>query len=279
MWDEHWVSVYSVNFNGSFYEMWYDGFDKINTQTGYATSVDGINWVKSPDNPVIPVGELGYWDTWIARIPTVLEQDSVYKMWYYGHDYSRGNIGYATTSVYETITWDTATINKPHTKIRVGILNRIEYINVDSLAEILPGLQGVELADACNKLALAYSLNDHKKSLEYAEKALEISGKHDYPGGRAMALYSIGNSQYIMDDYSAALASQLAALWLFDSLGMLFEQGNLLAQIAGIHSYAGSNELACKYYQQSLDVFEQLNDTGFIVNSLIISSPWMSSNN
>jgi tetratricopeptide (TPR) repeat protein/predicted GH43/DUF377 family glycosyl hydrolase len=266
-WDEYWIDVYSVNFNGDYYEMWYDGFDKINTQTGYATSVDGVRWIKSPDNPVLRVGNLGYWDTWIARIPTVLSHDSVYKMWYYGHDYSRGNIGYATTSVDEARAWESATINKPQTKVKVKILNRTEYINVDSLAGILPGLQGIELANACNKLALAYSLSDNKKSLEFAERALEISDKQDYPGGRAMALYSIGNCQYIMDNYSEALASQLSALWLFDSLDMHFEHGNLLAQIAGIHSYAGSHDLACRYYQQALDVFQQLNDTDYIVNS------------
>lgn len=268
-WDEHWIGIYSVNFNGSYYEMWFDGFDKINTQTGYAKSVDGVNWIKSPDNPVIPVGELGYWDTWIARIPTVLSQDSIYKMWYYGHDYSRGNIGYATTSRKEVNSWDTATIDKPQTKVKVQILNRTEYINVDSLTEILPELSGIKLIDACNKLALAYSLNDNAKSLEFAEKALKLSEKENYPEGRAMALYSIGNSQYILDNYSDALASQLSALWLFDSLDMHFEHGNLLNQIAGIHSYAGSHDLACRYNKQALDVFKQLNDTGFIVNAVM----------
>jgi len=266
-WDEHWISVYCVNYNGSFYEMWYDGFDKINNQVGYATSMDGVNWIKSPDNPVLPVGNLGYWDTWIARIPTVVHLDSIYKMWYYGHDYSKGNIGYATTSIGEAGSWDTAKINKPQTKVKVQILNRAEYINVDSLNDILSELSGIELINACNKIALAYSLNDNKKSLELAEKALEMSEKENYPEGRAMALYSIGNSQYIMDNYSEALASQLSALWLFDSLDMQFEHGNLLAQIAGIHSYTGSHDLACRYYQQALEVFEQLNDTGLIINS------------
>ena len=267
-WDEHWVDIYSVNFNGSCYEMWYDGFDKINTQVGYATSVDGINWIKSSDNPVLQVGELGNWDTWIARIPTVVSHDSNYHMWYYGHDYSRGNIGYATTSVNEVSDWDTATINKPQTIFKVQILNRTEYINVDSLTNIMPELSGTELIDACNKLALAYSLNDNKKSLEFAEKALELSDKENFPEGRAMALYSIGNSQYILNNYADALASQLSALWLFDSLDMQFELGNLLSQIAGIHTYAGSHDLACRYYKQALDVFERLNDTGFIMNSL-----------
>ncbi len=267
-WDEYGISIYSVNFNGSCYEMWYDGFDKINTQVGYATSVDGVNWIKSSNNPVLEVGELGNWDTWIARMPTVVSNDSNYLMWYYGHDYSRGNIGYATTSVNEVKVWDTTTINKPQKIFKVQILNRTEYINVDSLTDILPVLSGIELIDACNKLALAFSLNDSKKSLEFAEKALKLSDKENFPEGRAMALYSIGNSQYILNNYAEALASQLSALWLFDSLDMQFEYGNLLSQIAGIHSYAGSHDLACRYYKQAVDVFESLNDTVHIISSL-----------
>jgi len=267
-WEGHSVGIYSVNFNGSFYEMWYDGYDKIKTQAGYATSVDGLNWIKFLGNPVIEVGELGRWDTWIARIPTVVSLDSTYRMWYYGHDYSKGNIGYATTSTEEVKSWDTITVNKPQTKYKVQLFNRTEYINVDSLTEILPELAGINLIDALNKLALAYSLNGSNKSLSYAEKALEMSRSENYPGGKAMALYSIGNNHYIQDQYSDALSSHLMALRLFDSLDMQFELGNLLSQIASIHSYAGSQDLASRYYKQALDVFERMNDTTYIINSL-----------
>jgi len=267
-WDDHSVGIYSVNFNGSLFEMWYDGYDKINTQIGYATSVDGNNWVKFETNPVLQVGKLGNWDTWFARVPTVVYHDSIYRMWYYGHDYSQGNIGYATSSADEAKSWDTVTINKPQTKYKVQLFNRTEYINVDSLGEILPTLSGITLIDAMNKLALAYSLNNSEKSLEFTEKALGLSAKENYPHGRAMALYSIGNNHYIQDNYSDALANQLSALWLLDSLDMQFEFGNLLSQIASIHSFAGSHDIAYKYYQQALDVFERLNNTSFIINSL-----------
>jgi len=268
-WDDHGVGVHSMNYNGSYYEMWFDGYDIVYNQVGYAKSFDGFNWIKSSENPVLKIGELGSWDTWLARIPVVVSQDSIYRMWYYGHNNARGCIGYATTSVDEAMTWDTATINKPQKVIRVQVFNRIEYINVDSLANILPGLSDNELIDALNKLALAYSLNDSKKSLNYAEKAIGLAKKENYPEGKAMALYSIGNSQYVMDNYSDALANQLSALWLFDSLNMQIEQGNLLSQIAGIHAYIGSHDLASRYYERALNVFESQSDTTFIIHSLM----------
>jgi len=268
-WDDNAVDVHSVNFNGSYWEMWYDGFNLINTEVGYATSDDGFNWIKSPENPVLKIGELGSWDTWIARIPIVVSFDSIYRMWYFGHNNARGSIGYATTSVKEAMAWDTATINKPQRIIKVQVFNREEYIKVDSLAGILPELSGIELIDALNKLALAYSLNDSKKSFGFAEEAMSLAEKANYHEGKAMALYSIGNCQYVMDNYSDALFNQLSALRLFDSLDMQLELANLLSQIAGIHSYAGSHDLACRYHKQALDVFEGQHDTGHIMHSLV----------
>ncbi|GAG81034.1 unnamed protein product, partial [marine sediment metagenome] len=95
-------------------------------------------------------------------------------MWYAGSYVTgkgeREKFGYATTSASEAKAWDTIGITQK--KIRVQFLNRIEYINVDSLFLILPELSGIALVDTYNSLALAYSLNDENKSFSYAEKAL-----------------------------------------------------------------------------------------------------------
>ena len=267
-WDDRWVMVDYVNFNGSYYEMWYLGYDFIQGEIGYATSPDGIHWIKYPGNPVIRCGELGTWDSWWVGRSRVLIQDSVYRMWYNGSNYTGNQLGFATTSADEAKAWDTAEIHKPKREIRVQMFNRVEYIKVDSLAQILPELSGSELIDAYNKLALAYSLNNSEKSFYYAEKALELAEKADYPEGKAMALYCKGHCQYVMDNYSDALANQLSALWLFDSLGMLYEIGNLLSQIASIHTYTGSHDLACKYYKQALEVFEEQNATRLMLLTL-----------
>lgn len=46
--------------NDSLYQMWYGGRSQSNLwQTGYATSHDGINWSKHPNNPVLTVGVAG----------------------------------------------------------------------------------------------------------------------------------------------------------------------------------------------------------------------------
>ena len=262
-WDDHWVVGYSVTTSGSLKEMWYFGYNQIKYEIGLATSWDGVHWTKAPDNPVMKAGKLGEWDA-VLFAPIVIKKDSAYQMWYGGYTRS----GYATTSRAEAERWDEEDIVIPQRIVYVQVFNRQEYINIDSLFQILSELTGTSLIDAYNKLALAYSLNDDEKSYYYAEMALEGAKTENYPAGRAMALYSKGNSQYVLNNYAEALVNQLTALRLFDSLGMQTEVGNLLSQIASIHTYAGSHELAYKYHQQAVDVFKQLQDTSSVVNAL-----------
>jgi tetratricopeptide (TPR) repeat protein len=263
-WDDSILQIGTAIFNGSYFEIWYDSRGKI----GFATSADGLNWSKSPDNPIIEEGELGTWEEWLAREPAVICHDSIYRMWYYGHNSIRGNIGYATSSVLEAAAWDTLDVRHMQGFIEVRIFNSAEYIMVDSIASVMPDLTGIDRINALNKLALAYSLNNSERGIGYAREALLLSHKYSYSPGRAMAHFCIGNSQYILDNYSDALSNQLKALWLYDSLEMHFESGNLLSQIASIHSITGSYDLACRYYKQALEVFEMLKDTGSLMNSL-----------
>jgi signal transduction histidine kinase/DNA-binding response OmpR family regulator/predicted GH43/DUF377 family glycosyl hydrolase len=262
-WDDHWVVGYSVTTSGPLKEIWYFGYNQIKFEIGLATSTDGVHWTKAPDNPIMKAGKMGEWDA-VLFAPRVLKKDSIYQMWYLG--FTRG--GYATTSRSEAERWDRENIPIPQRIVYVEVFNRLEVINIDSLFLVLPELSGTALIDAYNKLALAYSLNDDVKSYQYAEMALELAKRENYPAGRAMALFSMGNNQYVLNKYEEALVNQLTALRLFDSLNMQQEVGNLLSQIASIHTYAGSHELACKYHQMAVDVFKQLEDTISTVNAL-----------
>ncbi|MCF8275609.1 MAG: T9SS type A sorting domain-containing protein [Flavobacteriales bacterium] len=92
------------------YYMWYGGGSDdshYDQQVGYATSFDGINWGKSPLNPVLTRGNPGDWDQLVASFPSVINDGGGYKMWYTGKDVDPlpenstayyWEIGYATSS-------------------------------------------------------------------------------------------------------------------------------------------------------------------------------------
>jgi predicted GH43/DUF377 family glycosyl hydrolase len=85
------------------YKMWYTGCKDSIPSIGYATSSDGITWLKDTvNNPVLQKGSPGAWDDAGVLSPCVIKEDGTYKMWYSGRvdDGGIGNlqIGYATST-------------------------------------------------------------------------------------------------------------------------------------------------------------------------------------
>ena len=86
------------------YKMWYNGgrFDPFHV--GYATSADGIRWVKN-DQPVLSPGPPGTWDDETVFVSTSVVLDdrpgqnrARFKLWYGGWDGSQEQIGLATST-------------------------------------------------------------------------------------------------------------------------------------------------------------------------------------
>ncbi|ODS41144.1 MAG: hypothetical protein A7315_02160 [Candidatus Altiarchaeales archaeon WOR_SM1_79] len=102
-WDSHRAIEPMVLPTDSGYEIWYLGLKApINTATiekiGYATSTDGIKWMKFPDNPIIstnPVWGYSYYGG------TILKFKEAYHFWYACFHtpptQARPQIGYATS--------------------------------------------------------------------------------------------------------------------------------------------------------------------------------------
>jgi predicted GH43/DUF377 family glycosyl hydrolase len=101
-WESSMVGNPWVLYDGTQYQMWYHGYVDYPggdgfSQIGYAWSEDGITWEKH-GSPVLARGS-GEWDDYGVFDPTVILEDSIYKMWYIGRDgrTSPYYIGYATS--------------------------------------------------------------------------------------------------------------------------------------------------------------------------------------
>ncbi len=124
-WDDGFVGIPSILFDGNTYHMWYAGRNNIQ-RIGYATSPNGITWTKYDDptttgpffaesDPVLNPGQPGAWDEKQATAPFVLLCDTTYHMWYRGKDYTSNegppSIGHATSK--DGINWEKDTLNNP----------------------------------------------------------------------------------------------------------------------------------------------------------------------
>lgn len=94
--DSKWVTDPDVILDSGICRMYYTGFDGTYWRIGIATSSDGLQWIKSPTNPIVGLGPTAF-DSIAASGPRVTRADSLYFMCYSGFDGSRHEVGLATS--------------------------------------------------------------------------------------------------------------------------------------------------------------------------------------
>ncbi|MEP0546597.1 MAG: T9SS type A sorting domain-containing protein [Rhodothermales bacterium] len=123
-WDAPGVSVPVVIKDGDTYRMWYSGSGcPDDGSIGYATSTDGLTWERLPA-PVMERGPAGEWNVDFLSPGSVIEEDGLFKMWFFSGTgtvcsntpATRASTGYATSP--DGITWtlydDPATTDPPY---------------------------------------------------------------------------------------------------------------------------------------------------------------------
>jgi predicted GH43/DUF377 family glycosyl hydrolase len=91
-WDAQGVWVPSVLFHNNMYHMWYSSSDF--SGIGHATSIDGINWQKDVNNPVLVKGTPNSWEDEDVSAPMVVVVNDTFHMWYTGHSQPEDYLGY-----------------------------------------------------------------------------------------------------------------------------------------------------------------------------------------
>lgn len=98
--DDFFVYNPFVMYDGT-YRMWYDGNDHTNVRIMYATSTDGITWMKRGVS--LNLGAPGSKENVHVTSAAILNESGGYHMWYRGSDGSINRIFYATSS--DGISW------------------------------------------------------------------------------------------------------------------------------------------------------------------------------
>ena len=135
-WDSVQVSYPMILKAEAGYKMWYGGAKDGKNRIGYATSQDGIDWVKYPQNPILSYSGSG-WEKYSIGAPYVVFKEGIYHMWYSGYDgYIAANIGYANSTdgiawtkysgnpilkIGTTGEWDSRYLNNPSVLFEDGI--------------------------------------------------------------------------------------------------------------------------------------------------------------
>ena len=91
--DDDKVFAPDVLFHEGQYHMWYVGDDGPRFRICHATSVDGVEWVRDPANPVL-ISDPTTWQDNDLNVPRVLIMDGVFNMWFHSND----RVGHATST-------------------------------------------------------------------------------------------------------------------------------------------------------------------------------------
>jgi len=112
-WDDRWVYVPKVVYDGSSFHMWYNGSRANGSeQIGYATSPDGSAWTRHEGNPVLASGEAGAWDSGNVGPGGVYYDGESFHMWYAGNAANAPGVfkvGYASSA--DGSTWTRSNVN------------------------------------------------------------------------------------------------------------------------------------------------------------------------
>jgi len=98
-WDGDFVTTPRVIYDGTLFRMWYQGGHSGITHIGYATSSDGVTWLKH--GIVLSAGQPGDWDSSSIGLGSVMWNGTDYLMWYTGTNgvtYPGGAVGLATST-------------------------------------------------------------------------------------------------------------------------------------------------------------------------------------
>ncbi len=107
-WDDHYVTMDDVEYDGVMYKAWYTGLSQITPPTlapyriGYATSYDGENWNKYSSNPILQ-GPMGWYNG--LHSMKVFNEQGQYYGWYHRNPGISGSTDIHHATSIDGISW------------------------------------------------------------------------------------------------------------------------------------------------------------------------------
>ena len=144
----------------------------------------------------------------------------------------------------------------------------MEKINVDSLQQVLPGLDGTEKVDALNKLSLGLCRYYPDSSMSLANQTIALSEKLDYQKGLADGHFNLGNYYFYMDSIKPMALNYLDALRIFEELKPGIQMGMTLYQLAILNRLTGRYEKAKAYCKEAIHTYQLIGEHRHEVYSL-----------
>ncbi|MDN4164313.1 tetratricopeptide repeat protein [Cytophagales bacterium LB-30] len=135
------------------------------------------------------------------------------------------------------------------------------WAQTDSLFNVLEEAENEVRVNVLNELYKELRNAQPEKALSYAQEALQLAEKIDYPRGQANALNNLGVYHRNRGNYELAIDYYVRALKMHESIentdGIALTMGN----IGNLYSLKGDYDKALEYYNKTLNLIEANPDT------------------
>lgn len=138
---------------------------------------------------------------------------------------------------------------------------------IDSLEAQLAISKESAKASILNQLSTAHSKDASDKAVQYANRALSLSQKHQDRKNEALALQNLCLGYLYNDIYDKALENGLAALEIFEALGDPRDKAYILSTLGWLYYDIQNADLALNYHQKVLEIYQSLEDADNIAMS------------
>ncbi|MCO6489527.1 MAG: tetratricopeptide repeat protein [Phaeodactylibacter sp.] len=119
------------------------------------------------------------------------------------------------------------------------------------------------------ELSSAVFRSDPDTAIVYANQAMELSKRLNYPKGLGYALKNMGLAHYVKGDFVEVLNYWHQSLEIFESINDQLGISNLNNNIGAVHFNYGDDPKALEYYLESLRAAEQLGDKLRVATALM----------
>jgi signal transduction histidine kinase len=147
-------------------------------------------------------------------------------------------------------------------------INLFTQTKIDSLETQLKIVTKNEKIDILNELSQLYYEISPQKTIEYSNRALELSQQSNYKEGEAQALKNIGTGNYYQSNYDIALEYYFKSLEIFKELEDKEGASTILNNIGIIYWKLYDFEKALEIYNESLKVMKEFDNKEGIARAL-----------
>ncbi|MBU0764724.1 MAG: tetratricopeptide repeat protein, partial [Bacteroidetes bacterium] len=110
------------------------------------------------------------------------------------------------------------------------------------------------------RLSAAISTREPEKAIQYAQTAIKLSKKLDFPRGSGMAYERIGIVHINHSNFQQAIDNLLLGIRYYETVSALDDLARVYNQVGIVYYYIADYDKSLNYYLKSLQDYEELND-------------------